>query len=81
MAPEIRSEGLGEVIVDSLLSLAGRRQLRALFLACHNDLKGFYERCGFYVLPGLECDRFAGVNVPAIAMAKKLTGAGAFTLH
>ncbi len=81
VAPEFRSEGLGEVIVDSLVSLAGRRQLPVLFLACHNRLKGFYERCGFHVLPGLECEHFAGVNAPAIAMAKKLTGASEFTLH
>ncbi|MGH8609136.1 MAG: GNAT family N-acetyltransferase [Gammaproteobacteria bacterium] len=73
VAPEYRAEGLGEVIVDSLLSLARLRQLQVLFLACHSRLKGFYERCGFYVLPGLECDHFAGVNAPAIAMAKKLT--------
>lgn len=81
VAPEFRFQGLGEVMVDSLLSLARQRQLQVLFLACHSRLKGFYERCGFYVLPGLQCDRFAGVNAPAIAMAKKLSVADDFTLH
>ena len=81
VAPEHREEGLGEVLVNSLLSLARQRQLQVLFLACHMQLKGFYERSGFYVLPGLECERFAGVNAPAIAMARKLTAPGEFTLH
>ena len=81
VAPEHREEGLGEVLVDSLLSLASQRKLQVLFLACHKQLKGFYERSGFYVLPGLECERFAGVNAPAIAMARKLTAPGEFTLH
>lgn len=81
VAPEHREEGLGEVLVDSLVSLARQRQLQMLFLACHQRHKGFYERSGFYVLPGLECERFAGVNAPAIAMARKLTAPGEFTLH
>ncbi len=79
VAPEHRSHGLGEVLVDSLLSLARSQRLQVLFLACHESLKGFYARSGFYVLPGLACDRFAGVNAPAIAMATKLTGE--VTLH
>jgi len=81
VAPEHREQGLGEVLVDSLLSLASQRQLQVLFLACHKQLKGFYESSGFYVLPGLECERFAGVNAPAIAMARKLTAPGELTLH
>jgi predicted GNAT family N-acyltransferase len=81
VAPEHREQGLGEVLVDSLVSLARQRHLQMLFLACHLGHKGFYERSGFYVLAGLECERFAGVNAPAIAMARKLTAAGEFTLH
>ena len=81
VAPDYNRRGLGEVIVDSLLALARERQLQVLFLACHARLRGFYERCGFYVLPGLECERFAGVNAPAIAMAIKLTPKGEITLH
>lgn len=81
VAPEHRKEGLGEVLVDSLLSLARQWHLKVLFLACHMQLKGFYERCGFQVLPGLECERFAGVNASAIGMARELTAPGEFTLH
>lgn len=81
VAPEHREEGLGEVLVDSLLSLARQRQLQVLFLACHMRLKGFYERCGFQMLPGFECERFAGVNAPAIGMVRELTAPGEFTSH
>ncbi|WP_411728679.1 GNAT family N-acetyltransferase [Methyloglobulus sp.] len=68
VAPEYRGDGLGEVLVDSLLSLARRYSLGLLFLACHEDLHPFYQRCGFSVLPGLSCEHFAGVNAPAVAM-------------
>ncbi len=81
VAPEYRAEGVGEVIVDSLVTLARLRQLQVLFLACNTRLKSFYERCGFYALPGLTCERFAGVNAPAIGMAVKLTRPGEITLH
>jgi GNAT superfamily N-acetyltransferase len=70
--PAHRSTGLGEVLVDSLVSLAIERQVNVLFLACNEGLQGFYEHCGFQVLPGLHCDRFAGVNAPAIAMFMEL---------
>jgi N-acetylglutamate synthase-like GNAT family acetyltransferase len=72
VSPEHRGDGLGEVLVDSLLSLARRYGCDLLFLACHNDLHLFYERSGFSVLPGLSCEHFAGVNAPAIAMALNL---------
>lgn len=67
--PEYRAEGLGEVLVDSLLSLARRYKVGRSFLACNGNLQTFYERSGFKVLPGLSCEHFAGVNAPAIAMA------------
>jgi N-acetylglutamate synthase-like GNAT family acetyltransferase len=73
VAPEFQHRGLGEVLVDSLVSLARSRQVQELFLACHKRNKGFYENCGFHVLEGLACDSFAGVNAPAIAMARELT--------
>lgn len=89
VAPEHRRQGVGEVLVDSLVSLARQHQLQVLFLACNMRHRSFYENCGFHVLEGLECDNFAGVNAPAIAMARELTtsmrGAGAghrsFALH
>lgn len=69
VAPEYRRDGLGEVLVDSLLSLARKYKLGLSFLACHGNLHPFYGRCGFKVLPWLSCEHFAGVNAPAIAMA------------
>jgi len=68
--PDWRGHGLGEVLVDSLKSLAqGRLRIRTLFLACHREMAGFYGRCGFRPLPGLCADRFASVHAPVIAMA------------
>jgi len=69
VAPEFQKEGLGEVLVDSIVTLAQRYGVDLLFLACNDNLHPFYERCGFSVLPGLSCEHFAGVNAPAIAMA------------
>jgi N-acetylglutamate synthase-like GNAT family acetyltransferase len=69
VAPKHRNDGIGEVLVDSLLSLARKYSLNILFLACHSALHPFYERSGFSVLDGLSCEHFAGVNAPAIAMA------------
>lgn len=69
VAPEHRGHGLGEVLVDSLKTLAQRRlHIRTLFLACHRQMEGFYARCGFRALPGLTADRFASVQAPVIAM-------------
>jgi len=67
--PEFRQNGLGEVLVDSLITLAQRYGVDLLFLACNDNLHSFYQRCGFSILPGLSCEHFAGVNAPAIAMA------------
>lgn len=81
VAPEQRNHGLGEVLVDSLVSVAGQHRLQVLFLACHRRHLGFYQRCGFRALAGLECERFAGVNAPAIAMACELVARQRQTLH
>ena len=72
VAPEFRKNGLGEVLVDSLVTLAQRYGVDLLFLACNDNLHSFYERCGFSVLPGLSCEHFAGVNAPAVAMAMNI---------
>ncbi len=74
VASSFRQHGLGEVLVDSLVSIARELRIQVLFLACHGNHRGFYERCGFRALEGLECERFAGVNAPAIAMDYKLPG-------
>lgn len=70
--PENRRAGLGEVIVDSLVSFAVCEQIKVLFLACLAERQGFYERCGFRAVPDLECDAFVNVRVPAIAMDRRL---------
>lgn len=69
VAPEFRGYRLGEVLVDSLLSLATRHGIKVLFLACLAKHEIFYSRCGFKRMEGIQCERFAGVNVPAIGMA------------
>ncbi len=81
VAPSHRGHSLSEVLVDSLIALARRQQIQVLFLACHARLRALYERCGFSPLAGLTCERFAGVNAPAIGMARKLTAPDEFTLH
>lgn len=67
-----RRQGIGEVIVDSLIDLARGKSIRMLFLACVARHCNFYERCGFSVVPHLACDKFVNVNVPAIAMHREL---------
>lgn len=66
--PEFRCRGLGEVLVDSLISLAVKKQIDVLFLACRKEHQRFYERCGFRVIKEMECESFVNVNVPSIAM-------------
>lgn len=75
VAPEHRNRGLGQVLVDSLKSLARQRGLSLFFLACLEKHAPFYQRCGFDILEGegMRCEKFIGVNVPAVAMAQKLT--------
>ena len=72
MNPENRNQGLGEVIVDSLISLAKNMRIEVLFLACLKEHERFYERCGFRAIEGMQCERFVNVNVPAIAMERRL---------
>jgi predicted GNAT family N-acyltransferase len=70
--PEHRNYGLGEVIVDSLISVASQIGSKVLFLACRKEHQTFYERSGFRAIEGLYCDQFVNVNVPAIAMECRL---------
>jgi len=70
--PGHRRAGLGEVVVDSLVSVASCLDVKVLFLACLRKHQRFYERCGFRTIPDLECDSFVNVRVPAIAMERWL---------
>ena len=71
---EFRGQGLGEVVVDSLVDLAYASGVGLLFLACVQEHEMFYGRCGFRKIPGLGCERFVNVRVPAIAMHRRLAG-------
>ena len=73
--PEFRGRGLGEAIVDSLITIAEREKVAFLFLACVPEQAPFYRKCGFETLEGIRCDSFYEVNVGAIAMARDLSGA------
>ena len=70
--PQWRGQRLGEVIVDSLVSEAARRQIHLLFLACREEHQGFYACSGFTTIPGMRCDRFGTFPVPAVAMQRWL---------
>lgn len=70
--PSYRERGLGEVLVDTLACVARKQHLDLLFLACHEQHKGFYQRSGFRPLPGLWADHFLAAKNPSIAMACNL---------
>lgn len=70
--PGYRKRGLGEVLVDTLVCVARKQHLDMLFLACHEQHKGFYQRSGFHPLPGLWADHFLSARNPSIAMACNL---------
>ena len=72
VSPEWRSRGMGEVVVDTLCSLAKCHGIELLFLACHAKHAGFYERCGFAVIPGMTGPRFLTYDGPCIAMDRHL---------
>jgi len=75
--PEYRKHGLGEVIVDSLCSLARSLEIQRLFLACHKKHEEFYGRSGFQAVGGIAGDKFLTYNVPCIAMECTLAGSPA----
>jgi N-acetylglutamate synthase-like GNAT family acetyltransferase len=72
VAPEYRHSGLGEVLVDSLISAARQEQLQLLFLACKKHHHGFYEQCGFKRIAGIESECFANIHQQSIAMSIEL---------
>lgn len=70
---ELRGCGIGEVLVDSLVSRALAERLDLLFLACEQKRRGLYERCGFEQIPEVTCESFPGFDVPAISMRRILS--------
>ena len=68
-----RSFGLGEVLIDSLVSRAQEQgELDQLFLACQEAHESFYQRCGFNKLEGIESDHFVNMEVQSITMTRSL---------
>jgi GNAT superfamily N-acetyltransferase len=72
--PEYQNHGLGEVLVDSLVSFAEQRRLQILFLACQEKHGPFYERCGFRAISGMRSDSFVNIKKPSIAMERTIGG-------
>lgn len=66
--PDWRCKGVGEVLVDSAIVYARQQGLDLLFLACTQEHAPFYQHSGFQALPGLTCESFAAVRVPAVGM-------------
>jgi len=71
---DYRRLGFGEVIVETLCSLARVHAIRVLFLACHSRHAGFYRRCGFRTIRGVTGERFLTYEVPCVAMEQELQG-------
>lgn len=70
--PDYRKKGYGEIIVDSLIEMAQKRGVEYLFLATEEKNKDFYQKSFFTPLRDIRCERFANVNVPAIAMIREM---------
>ena len=73
VAGPYQRQGLGEVLVDSIVSSARDRGLQLLFLACQHMHQSFYARCGFRLIERMECEHFGSFHVAAVAMERCLT--------
>ena len=72
--PEYCQQGLGQVLVDSIKSLAKCNGIALIFLACTENHVAFYKNCGFTLHEGegMRCDKFVNVDVPAVVMIQNL---------
>src|SRR5262249_12941741 len=77
VSPEHQRQGLGEVLVDTMISIARRRTIQLLLLACKEVHRALYERSGFRQIPGLVCEHFGQYGVRAIAMERGCDEGGA----
>jgi N-acetylglutamate synthase-like GNAT family acetyltransferase len=68
--PAHQHHGLGEVLVDSLVSYANSMGLTTLFLACQEKHEKFYERSGFRRIPDVKASHFINIDAPSIAMER-----------
>ncbi len=76
VSPACRKLGLGEVMVDSLCSLAIDHSIQVLFLACKTQHADFYQRSGFHTIPGVAGKQFLTYAVECLAMERKLESEG-----
>lgn len=71
VSPDYRSTGLGEVLVDSLMTVAQHQErVQTVFLACKKEHEFFYNRCGFESINGVESESFSSIRQPSIAMVR-----------
>lgn len=70
--PKYRGQGLAEVIVDSLISLAKVQSIDVLTLACREALSPLYQRCGFLPVPNLVSEKFLSIPEKSIVMEHRL---------
>jgi predicted GNAT family N-acyltransferase len=70
--PDHRGRFLSEALVDTAVSLAQKRSVSSIFLACSNQLAPLYERCGFKPVPNVTSDKFFNIKRPSIVMEKRI---------
>ena len=68
--PDWRKSRVGEVLVDTAISMANQESIHILFLACSRNLKEYYSLCGFEELKGVWSEKFLNINVPSIVMQR-----------
>ncbi len=71
--PEFRGDGILEVLVDSVVSLARVEGIDILLLACPEAIKKLYARCGFKQVPDLMSDRFFDIDRRSVVMERRLS--------
>jgi predicted GNAT family N-acyltransferase len=70
--PDHRGRFLSEAIVDTAVSVAQKRAVSSVFLACSSELAFLYERCGFRVVPNVTSEKFFNIPIPSIVMEKRI---------
>ena len=72
LAPKHRGRGFGEVLVDSLVSIARRNGIEVLFLACRETSAPFYRHCGFETVEGMRSEAFLDIPDASVIMFNEL---------
>ncbi len=73
LAPEALGIGAGKKLFDVVLKTALENKLQVLNLHATKTARGFYEKQGFFQVPGLESVEIGGVDIPCTPMSRKLT--------